>query len=63
MVVASQQSLMRFAHRGLRSGIFSLAHKITVKHARVNGLITDEDLNTLSIDTSMIRLRRKTIEG
>ena len=40
------------------AGIFSLAHKITVKHARVNGLITDEDLNTLSIDTSMIKNNR-----
>ena len=35
-----------------------MAHKITVKHARVNGLITDEDLNTLSIDTSMIKNNR-----
>ena len=40
------------------AGIFSLAHKITVKHARVNELITDEDLNTLSIDTSMIKNNR-----
>ena len=44
-------------------GIFSLTHKLLVENARVNGFISNNDLDILSIDTSMIRLRRKTTEA
>ena len=39
-------------------GIFSLAHKILVQNARVNGFISNSDLDILSIDTSMIKNNR-----
>ena len=39
-------------------GIFSLTHKLLVENARVNGFISNNDLDILSIDTSMIKNNR-----